>query len=144
MAYNKAREEKKWKQWKENEEQQLRSLGMDEDSIAELRRQDWEDFNSERRYREHLAASVEYPPVRTVEMPELEIRGVDSLLESVENEELLHILLAADKKTLRILLLKMMGYSTGEVAEKLRMPEQTVYTRLRRLRKKIKKFHESE
>ncbi len=26
MAYNKAREEKKWKQWKENEEQQLRIL----------------------------------------------------------------------------------------------------------------------
>jgi len=144
MAYNKAREEKKWKLWKEKEEQQLRQLGMDDESIEELRRQDWEDFNSERRYREHLAASAEYPPVWAVELPEPEIRDVNSLLASVENEEMLHILLASDRNTLRILLLKMMGYSTQEVSEKLRMPEQTVYTRLRRLRKKLNKFFQSE
>jgi len=28
MAYNKAREEKKWRLWKEAEEKQLRSLGV--------------------------------------------------------------------------------------------------------------------
>ena len=29
MAYNKAREEQKWKSWKEREEEKLRELGMD-------------------------------------------------------------------------------------------------------------------
>ncbi len=33
MAYNKAREEKKWRLWKEAEEKQLRSLGVNEDDI---------------------------------------------------------------------------------------------------------------
>ena len=33
MAYNKAKEEKKWRLWKEAEEKQLRKLG-----VAELRR----------------------------------------------------------------------------------------------------------
>ena len=44
MAYNKAKEEWKWKQWKEKEEEQLRALGTDEKVILELRRRDWEEF----------------------------------------------------------------------------------------------------
>ena len=54
-------------------------------------------------------------------MPEQEILGVDSLLEAVENEELLHILLAADRKTLQIVLLKTMGYSIPEIILKTSM-----------------------
>ena len=41
MAYNKTKEEWKWKQWKEREEQKLRELGMDEASIQALRESDW-------------------------------------------------------------------------------------------------------
>ncbi len=37
MAYNKAKEEKKWRLWKEAEEKQLRSLGVNEDDIEKLR-----------------------------------------------------------------------------------------------------------
>ena len=37
MAYNKAREERKWRIWKEAEEKQLRSLGVSEDDIEKLR-----------------------------------------------------------------------------------------------------------
>ena len=38
MAYNKAREEKKWRLWKEAEEKQLRKLGVDESTIETLRK----------------------------------------------------------------------------------------------------------
>ena len=37
MAYNKAKEEYKWKVWKEQEEKKLRELGVSEEVIAELR-----------------------------------------------------------------------------------------------------------
>ena len=50
MAYNKAKEEKKWRLWKEAEENKLRSLGVDEDTIEKLRVYDWEVFNSDRRF----------------------------------------------------------------------------------------------
>ena len=76
MAYNKAKEEKKWRLWKEAEEKQLRELGVSEDRIAQLRAYDWEIFNSDRRYYEHhadggdyleqLAADEEKPDVKTV------------------------------------------------------------------------------
>ena len=49
MAYNKAREEKKWRLWKEAEEKRLRKLGVDENTIETLRTHDWAIFNSDRR-----------------------------------------------------------------------------------------------
>ena len=35
MGYNKAKAEKKWKEWKNKEENLLRKLGMNEDKIDE-------------------------------------------------------------------------------------------------------------
>lgn len=48
MAYNKAKEEYKWKVWKEQEEKKLRELGVSEEVIAELRDYDWKDKRVER------------------------------------------------------------------------------------------------
>lgn len=59
MTFNKAKEERKWKLWKEREEQIMRKEGMSEDVIRKLHQMDWEDFNEERRYREHLSAKQE-------------------------------------------------------------------------------------
>ena len=46
MAYNKAKEEYKWKQWKAEEEKILREQGVDEETIQKLREYDWDDFNA--------------------------------------------------------------------------------------------------
>lgn len=60
------------------------------------------------------------------------------------HEQLLHILMEADKKTLQIVVLKMMGYAPKEISTCIGMPEQTIYTKLRRLREKIKKVVKAE
>lgn len=73
-------------------------------------------------------------------MPEPEIQGVDSLLECVENEELLHILMAADRRTLQIVMLKTMGYTIPEIILQTGMSKRAVYCRIHRLKKKIKKI----
>lgn len=139
MAYNKAREEIKWKQWKEKEEDQMRTLGMNEDAIQKLRDSDWRDFKAERCYQEHRAAFPEYLDNVSLEMEEREINGISGLLDSVSDERLLHILLASDKKTLQLILLKVMGFSVAEIAIQLRLSERAVYCRIDRLKKKIKK-----
>ncbi|TGY88703.1 sigma-70 family RNA polymerase sigma factor [Petralouisia muris] len=140
MAYNKAKEEWKWKQWKEKEEEQLRALGTDEKVILELRRRDWEEFKSERRYLEHRAAFPEYADWEGLEIEEQEVTGIPALLDSINDERLLHILLDSDRRTLQMLLLKMMGFSVAEIAVKLRTSERAVYCRIDRLKKKIKKI----
>ena len=60
MVYNKAREEKKWRLWKEAEEKQLRSLGVNEDDIEKLRVHDWAIFNSDRRYYQRVQETGTY------------------------------------------------------------------------------------
>ena len=103
MIFHKASEERKWKQWKEQEERILRESGVSESVIQRLRELDWQDFNTERRYWEHFSPNQ-------------------------------------DKKTLQILLLKMWGFSIQEIAEQTGIPKKTIYTRMDRLKKKIKKF----
>lgn len=146
MAYNKAREEQKWKSWKEREEEKLRELGMDEASIQILHESDWVDFNSERRYREHQIPLLDYAELllAETEVSETQIQSVEELLDTIGDEQLLHILMEADKKTLQIVVLKMMGYTPKEISTCIGMPEQTIYTKLRRLREKIKKVVKAE
>ena len=48
MAYNKAKEEYRWNQWKAEEEKILREQGVDEETIQKLREYDWDDFKAER------------------------------------------------------------------------------------------------
>lgn len=60
MAYNKAKEEKKWRLWKEAEEKQLRKLGVDESTIETLRTHDWAIFNSDRRYYQRMQEAGTY------------------------------------------------------------------------------------
>lgn len=140
MAFNKAREEKNWKEWKEREEKQMRELGVDETVILKLRELDWSDFNEERRYREHRADFPDYDLLSPVELEEPELNDVQRLLDAIGDENLLHIMLGADKMTLQILLMKILGYSVCEIAEKLGITERAIYCRIDRLKKKIKKI----
>lgn len=126
MTFHKAKEEYKWKQWKEQEEQILRKSGVSEEVIQRIRELDWQDFNVERRFWEHFSSNQE----------ELYMQKTE---DSIENEQLLHILMETDKKTLQILLLKMWGFSVREIAGQMGLPEKTIYTRVERLKKKIKK-----
>ena len=140
MAFNKAREEKKWNIWKEKEETELRKYGMSEDAIKVLHEKDWADFNTERRFWEHNTLTPSLMDFQSELMPEPEVLNLSQMIDAIENELLLHTLLQADKKTLRIILLKMMGFSIREISAKTGMNEQTIYTKMNRLKKKIKKF----
>lgn len=64
---------------------------------------------------------------------------IQQLFDSIENEQLLHTLLESDKKTLQILLLKICGFSVSEISVQSGIPEKTIYSRIDRLKKKIKK-----
>ena len=69
---------------------------------------------------------------------ELPSETADNLLDSIEDAGLFHALHSADKITLQIILLKLEGYSGGEIACVLGIDEYAVNMRLYRLRKKRK------
>ena len=107
--------------------------------IQKIRELDWQDFNAERRFWEHFSSNQEELYTQKTEKEPSVVLNIQQLLDSIENEQLLHILMETDKKTLQILLLKMWGFSVREIAGQMGMPEKTIYTRVERLKKKIKK-----
>ena len=140
MAYNKAREEKKWRLWKEAEEKQLRSLGVSEDTIEQLRVHDWMIFNSDRRYYQRLQEAGTYLDVIAEDTTPPEVKTVDDFLDSIENQHLYQVLIKVDRLTLQAIILQLQGFSIAEIATRLDMKEDTVYKRLSRLKQKIKKL----
>ena len=140
MAYNKAREEKKWRLWKEAEEKQLRSLGVSESDIETLRVHDWAIFNSDRRYYRRMQETGTYLEEVAADMTQPEIKTVEDFLDNIENQQLYQVLIKVDRLTLQAILLQIQGYSIAEIAAILGMKEDTVYKRLGRLKQKIKKL----
>ena len=140
MAYNKAREEKKWRLWKEAEEKQLRSLGVSEKDIEKLCVHDWAIFNSDRRYYQRMQETGTYLEEVAADMTQPEIKTVEDFLDNIENQQLYQVLIKVDRLTLQAILLQIQGYSIAEIAAILGMKEDTVYKRLGRLKQKIKKL----
>ena len=140
MAYNHGREERKWRIWKESEERILRECGVDESVIEEIRTYDRADFNSNRRFYRWTNDVAEYLEEMADTEPQAEIHSVSDLLDEIENENLYRVLLTVDKRTLQIVLLKMQGYSTKEIAPIVHLTTGAIYARLDHLRKKLQQF----
>ena len=140
MAYNHGREERKWRIWKEAEETVLRKCGVDESTIEEIRTYDRAEFNSKRRFYRWTSDFGEYLEGMTEVEPFADVKTVVDLLDEIENENLHRALLTVDKRTLQIVLLKMQGYSTKEIAPIVHLTTGAIYARLNHLRKKLRQF----
>ena len=140
MSFNYGREERKWRLWKEAEEKQLRNLGVNEDTIEQLHTYDWEVFNSDRRYYRRLKDEGTYLEEVVEDTTQPEVKTVEDFLDNIENQQLYQVLIKVDRLTLQIVVMKIQGYSTHEIAPRLNITEKAIYRRLDRLKEKIKKF----
>ena len=140
MAYNHGREERKWRIWKEAEETVLRKCGVDESTIEEIRTYDRAEFNSNRRFYRWTSDFGEYLEGMAEVEPLADVKTVADLLDEIENENLHRALLTVDKRTLQIVLLKMQGYSTKDIAPIVHLTTGAIYARLEHLRKKLRQF----
>ena len=136
MAYNKARAEKVWLTWKAAEEAKLRELGVDEDTIQRLHYYDWESFKAERNYQRWNVQSEEYISQQITE-DQPEITTTEQLLDEIESPELYTLLSKADKLTLKIVLYKLQGFTSLEIAQKTGLKETAVRQRISRLKKQF-------
>ena len=137
MAYNKAKAEKKWIQWKDAEEKKLRELHVDEETIQRLHTYDWAQFNKERQYLQRRVVWSPYVDWISAQDLELPVEDTESLLDSIENMKLLRILSKEDKLTLQIVLYKLQGFTSIEIGEKVGLTETAVRQRISRLKKKF-------
>ena len=140
MAYNHGREERKWRFWKEAQEKILRECGIDEAVIEQIRTDDRADFNSNRRFYRWANDFGEYLEGIADREKQAEVRSVSDLLDEIESENLYLALITVDRCTLQIVLLKMQGYSTKEIAPLVHLTAGAIYARMQHLRKKLKDF----
>lgn len=80
---------------------------------------------------------VEWISTDDIELP---AKNAESLLDSIEDVRLFQALQSTDKLTLQIILLKLDGYNSREIAEKIGLSSKAVNLRMVRLRKKLKKI----
>lgn len=138
MAFNKAKEERKWLNWKESEEKQMREFGVSEDVIEKIRKSDLTTFKAERCYYEKVI-STDYIEYFSQQEYKKEYKTLEDFLNDIENQELYFILLSIDKTSLNIIFYKIKGYSVHEIAQILDLTENAIYKRIQHLKEKIKK-----
>ena len=138
MAYSKARAEKDWLEWKNEEEAKLRELGVDEDTIQRLHVYDWTVFKSDRRFYEPQGNWTSRTDWDTAQWMELPVHSADGLLESLEDEQLARVLSTESRVTLNILYLKICGFTSKEIGKQLGLSHLAVDLRMNRLRKKLR------
>ena len=85
MAYNNGREDRKWRIWKEAEEKQLRSLGVNEDDIEKLRIHDWAIFNSDRRYYQRVQETGTYLDELAEDTTQPEVKTVEDIKKQIDS-----------------------------------------------------------
>lgn len=69
-----------------------------------------------------------------------EVKTVEDLLDEIEDEKSDQLLTYVNRRTLQIVLLKMKGYSTKEIAPLVHLTTGAIYARLDHLRKKLRKI----
>ena len=140
MGFNYQKELIKWNQWKKQEEELLKALNVDDNIIKQLYDYDWEMFKTERRIRGRQDTTINTVLNNIPYYDKKEINTIDDLLSEIENEALFNYLSTIDKETLTIILLKIFGSSTHEISEILSLSHSSIYKKIHRLRKKLKKF----
>lgn len=98
------------------------------------------DFNSNRRFYHWTSDFGEYLEGMADREQSAEVKTVEDLLDEIEDENLYQALLTVDRRTLQIVLLKMKGYSTKEIAPLVHLTTGAIYARLDHLRKKLRKI----
>ena len=138
MKYNYEKEKLRWEKDKLLEEKLLKKINVNHSIINMLRNYDWNDFKRERSFKTHQNVTKDVFFDLKATYDEKEINSINDLMDEIENENLYKILSKEDNITLKILVYKIQGYSTKEIANILGITIDNIYYRIKKLRKKIK------
>ena len=138
MKYNYEKEKLRWEKDKLLEEKLLKKNNVNHSIINMLRNYDWNDFKRERSFKTHQNVTKDVFFDLKATYDEKEINSINDLMDEIENENLYKILSKEDNITLKILVYKIQGYSTKEIANILGITIDNIYYRIKKLRKNIK------
>ena len=131
MKYNYEKEKLRWEKDKLLEEKLLKKNNVNHSIINMLRNYDWNDFKRERSFKTHQNVTKDVFFDLKATYDEKEINSINDLMDEIENENLYKILSKEDDVTLKILVYKIQGYSTKEIANILGITIDNIYYRIK-------------
>ena len=138
MSYNYRKEYAKWKRWKEQEERILKQMNMPKNKINELREFDWAQFNDERRFtRKQNITNDQYFALIPV-IDKKEFKNINDILDSIEDEALYEYLKDEEPVLLKVILLKIQGFSIKEMSKLINMPISTIYRKIEKIKRNFR------
>jgi DNA-directed RNA polymerase specialized sigma24 family protein len=140
MSYNYGREVRRLQNRQAQEDAELREAGVSEVFIEILHKMNWRDLKADRVFYTHNVQSIDdiFNIVTYTTHDEATVDNIEELLVMIDNPALRQLLMDTDKLTLKMLFLKMQGYSVDDIAMELGKQTDAVYKRLSRIKKKIK------
>lgn len=138
MKYNYEKEKLRWEKDKLLEEKLLKKNNVNHSIINMLRNYDWNDFKRERSFKTHQNVTKDVFFDLKATYDEKEMNSINDLMDEIENENLYKILSKEDNITLKILVYKIQGYSTKEIANILGITIDNIYYRIKKIKKKNK------
>lgn len=140
MTYNYKDEYKKWLRWKAKEEKVLRDLNVSESIIKELHDFDWQQFNSDRRFKRHQDVTNDIYFLIAPYFDKKEINSIEDILDLIEYEALYEYLKTQNPDVLNIILLRLQGYSVKEISSYLNIPISTIYQKIKEIKNFLTNF----
>ena len=140
MSYNYGREVRRLQNRQAQADAELREAGVSEVFIEILHKMNWRDLKADRVFYTHNVQSIDdiFNIVTYTTQDEATVDNIEELLVMIDNPALRQLLMDTDKLTLKMLFLKMQGYSVDDIAMELGKQTDAVYKRLSRIKKKIK------
>ncbi|MBS5115845.1 MAG: sigma-70 family RNA polymerase sigma factor [Erysipelotrichaceae bacterium] len=140
MTYNYKGEYKKWLRWKTKEEKVLRDLNVSESIIKELHDFDWQQFNSDRRFKRHQDITNDIYFLIAPYFDKKEINSIEDILDVIEYEAFYEYLKEQEPDVLNIILLRIQGYSVKEISSILNIPTSTIYHKIKEIKNFLTNF----
>lgn len=140
MTYNYKGEYKKWLRWKTKEEKVLRDLNVSESIIKELHDFDWQQFNSDRRFKRHQDITNDIYFLIAPYFDKKEINSIEDILDVIEYEAFYEYLKEQKPDVLNIILLRIQGYSVKEISSILNIPTSTIYHKIKEIKNFLTNF----
>ena len=157
MSWNNAYETKKFEAKQKKQAEEYRALGMTEEQIQTMYEFDLEQFNSERRYREHTQAFIPdnfdeeddddeklsiFEKFKDVLTASIENLGTESRywwVEEIDNPALAKALKNLSQDQIELLTLMVVdGYGQAEIAGIMSVSQSAISQRLATIKKKLK------
>ena len=139
MYYDYKKEYLIWLREKKKEEELMRKLGTSDNTIAKLRKFDYDQFNANRRFHRRNRQVDNSIFINAPSHDIKQVISIEDLLDELENEILYEKIKSMNSIATQIIMLKYQGFSVREIANITGLSIDQINYQIKKIKKILKK-----